>query len=77
MFKAQRRGAETFGDFCARVGFDALRAYQASYIAPAAVAALPKVGSGGRAADSRACCLGRRGLPGCAPLCLPLPLYRR
>lgn len=50
-FKAQRRDSETFGDFCARVGFDALRAAQASYIAPAAAAALPKTVQVGIAED--------------------------
>ena len=44
MFKAQRRGAESLGDFTARVGFDALRAFQGAYIAPEAAQALPKVG---------------------------------
>lgn len=40
-FQAQRRGdAETFGDFCARVGFDALRQFQAD-AAPVAEAAAP------------------------------------
>ncbi len=44
-FKAQRRGAdETFGDFCARVGFEALREAQANYISPAVAEKLPKVG---------------------------------
>ncbi|KAI3423846.1 hypothetical protein D9Q98_009681 [Chlorella vulgaris] len=42
-FKAQRRGAdETFGDFCARVGFEALREAQANYISPAVAEKLPK-----------------------------------
>lgn len=37
MFAAQRRGSsESLGDFSARLGFDALRAFQASYVAPAA-----------------------------------------
>ncbi|PSC68656.1 sulfite reductase isoform B [Micractinium conductrix] len=45
MFKAQRRSpAETLGDFTARVGFDAVRAFQASYIGAEAAATLPKVG---------------------------------
>lgn len=45
MFKAQRRGGEeTLGDFVARVGFDAVREYQAGYIAPSAADKLPKVG---------------------------------
>ncbi|KAL4421460.1 hypothetical protein ABPG75_010751 [Micractinium tetrahymenae] len=44
MFAAQRRGGESLGDFTARVGFDAVRAFQASYIAPAAAEKLPKVG---------------------------------
>jgi sulfite reductase (ferredoxin) len=45
LFKAQRRGAdETFGDFCARVGFEALRAQQVSYISPDTAKTLPKIG---------------------------------
>ena len=45
LIKAQRRGAdETFGDFCARVGFEALRAHQATYISADAAKTLPKVG---------------------------------
>lgn len=43
MFAAQRRNAESLGDFTARVGFDAVRAFQAQYIAPAAAEKLPKV----------------------------------
>jgi sulfite reductase (ferredoxin) len=31
-FKASRKKAESFGDFCDRVGFDALREYVASYV---------------------------------------------
>jgi sulfite reductase (ferredoxin) len=50
MFKAQRRGAdETFGDFTARVGPDALRAFSAAYV-PAGAADLPQVGLSPRAA---------------------------
>jgi hypothetical protein len=49
-FKAQRRGAdETFGDFTARVGPDALRAFSAAYV-PAGAADLPQVGLSPRAA---------------------------
>ena len=48
MFKAQRRSpAETLGDFTARVGFDAVRAFQASYIGAEAAATLPKVSCAG------------------------------
>lgn len=43
MFAAQRRSGESLGDFTARVGFDAVRTFQASYIAPAAAEKLPKV----------------------------------
>ena len=44
-FKAQRRGKEeSFGDFCARVGFEALRGFQASYISNSDIKSLPKVG---------------------------------
>lgn len=45
MFAAQRRNGESLGDFTARVGFDAVRAFQASYIAPAVAEKLPKVSS--------------------------------
>lgn len=44
LFKAQKRSEETFGDFCARVGFPALKAFQASYISAEAAKTLPKVG---------------------------------
>ena len=43
MFKSQRRPDESFGDFCARVGFDALRAQQDSYISHNDVKTLPQV----------------------------------
>ena len=43
-FKGKRRGSESFGDFCARIGFDALRDFQSSYISPEAVKSLPQVG---------------------------------
>lgn len=33
-FKAQRHNGESFGDFCARVGFPSLREQQASYVSP-------------------------------------------
>ena len=57
MFAAQRRGAaETFGDFAARVGFDALRAFQATYVSPAAAAALPKVRARPLLGRLRPCC---------------------
>ena len=44
LFGAQKRVGESFGDFCARVGFPALQEHQASFIAPEAAAALPRVG---------------------------------
>lgn len=43
LFKAQRRGDETLGDFTARVGFPALRDAQAAYVAPPPPAAVPTV----------------------------------
>ena len=42
-FKGQRRPDEPFGDFCARVGFGALRDYAAGYIPAKEAAELPKV----------------------------------
>lgn len=44
LFKARQRNGEAFGDFCARVGQDALRQHQTSYISAADAKALPKVG---------------------------------
>jgi sulfite reductase (ferredoxin) len=44
LFKADRRGDESFGDFAARVGPAALRAQQACYVAADAAGALPRVG---------------------------------
>jgi sulfite reductase (ferredoxin) len=41
MFKSQRRAEESFGDFCARVGFEALRTYQESYIPDSQIKDLP------------------------------------
>jgi len=43
MFKSQRRVGESFGDFCARSGFDALKAQQESYIPKNQINDLPKV----------------------------------
>ncbi len=42
-YKQRRRQGESFGDFVARVGFQALRDYAAGYVTPAEEAALPKV----------------------------------
>lgn len=44
-FKAKRKDSEeTFGDFCARMGFDQLRVYQKNYISASEAGSLPKVG---------------------------------
>lgn len=43
-YKQQRKSNEGFGDFCARVGFDALREYQDGYIPIDEVKSLPQVG---------------------------------
>ncbi len=45
-WKAARRSGEGFGDFTARVGFEALRRYSEGYVAQGAADALPKVGGG-------------------------------
>ncbi len=43
MFKAQRRTNEAFGDFVARVGFDAVREYSAAYVPADATSGMPQV----------------------------------
>merc|ERR1719207_254940 len=43
-FKARRQEGESFGDFCARVGFDVLRAYLQAYVPPKEPVLLPRVG---------------------------------
>ena len=43
-FKARRQEGESFGDFCARVGFDVLRAYLQAYVPPKEAVLLPRVG---------------------------------
>tara|TARA_B100001094_G_scaffold270171_1_gene274850 strand:- start:295 stop:678 length:384 start_codon:yes stop_codon:yes gene_type:complete len=43
-FKARRQEGEAFGDFCARMGFDVLRAYLQAYVPPKDVVLLPRVG---------------------------------
>jgi len=44
-FKSRRSSEdESFGDFCARIGFDALRVYQKAYVAPPSISQLPRVG---------------------------------
>lgn len=43
MYKLRGKEGEAFGDFTARVGFDAIRKYSKGYIAADVEAALPKV----------------------------------
>lgn len=43
LYKEKRRADESFGDFCARTGFDKLRAYSAAYVPPESVSSLPQV----------------------------------
>ena len=44
-FKTRRESQEeTFGDFCARVGFGVLRMYMKAYVPPPALVAMPRVG---------------------------------
>merc|ERR1711959_664836 len=44
-YRTRRLNAEeSFGDFCARMGFDVLRIYQKSYVAPPSITQLPRVG---------------------------------
>ena len=42
-YKQARRPEEAFGDFCSRVGFEALRTYSANYVGQAAQEKLPQV----------------------------------
>jgi len=42
-FKSRKQPGELFGDFTARVGFDALRAYQAAYVPPPTLSRMPRV----------------------------------
>ena len=44
LFNQQRRPTETLGDFCARVGFEAIRQYSFGYISEADARNLPQVG---------------------------------
>ena len=44
-YKTRRVNAEeSFGDFCARVGFDVLRVYMKAYVPPPSITQLPRVG---------------------------------
>lgn len=43
-YKQRRRSEEAFGDFCARVGLDAIRTYASGYVTMDSQASLPKVG---------------------------------
>lgn len=51
LFKSQRRVGESFGDFCGRVGFDALKEQQDSYIPQSEMKNLPQIGISTDAAD--------------------------
>ncbi len=44
LFHQQRRPAETLGDFCARVGFEAIRKYSYGYVSEADASKLSQVG---------------------------------
>ncbi len=44
LFHQQRRPTETLGDFCARVGFEAIRKYSYGYVSEADAGKLPQVG---------------------------------
>lgn len=43
MFKAQRRPGESFGDFVARVGFEAVREFSTAYVPAEAAEGMPQV----------------------------------
>merc|ERR1719230_31060 len=42
-FKTRKTEGEAFGDFCHRVGFDALREYQKAYVPPPTITRMPRV----------------------------------
>lgn len=44
LFHQQRRPAETLGDFCARVGFEAIRKYSFGFVSESEASSLPQVG---------------------------------
>ena len=44
LFRQRRRPTETLGDFCARIGFEAIRDYSFGYVSEADATKLPQVG---------------------------------
>ena len=44
LYRQQRRHAETLGDFCARVGFDAIRKYSFGFVSESEASKLPQIG---------------------------------
>lgn len=44
LFRQQRRPAETLGDFCARVGFEAIRSFSYGFVSESEAASMPQVG---------------------------------
>lgn len=44
LFYQQRRPAETLGDFCARVGFDAIREFSFGFVSATDTATLKQIG---------------------------------
>lgn len=44
LFRQQRRPAETLGDFCARVGFEAIRNFSFGFVSESDAADMPQVG---------------------------------
>ena len=44
LFRQQRRPAETLGDFCARVGFEAIRSFSYGFVSESDAKNLPQIG---------------------------------
>ena len=42
-FKSRRKESESFGDFCSRIGFVALREYQKAYVSPPSYSSQPRL----------------------------------
>ena len=44
LFQQRRRPSETLGDFCARVGFEAIRSFSYGFVSEADAKSLPQIG---------------------------------
>merc|ERR1719506_3248169 len=61
-FKSRRKAGESFGDFCSRIGFTALREYQKAYVSPPSYAAQPRLAVDSATFDSLRAIAEKEGL---------------